>query len=316
MFKFRTIAAIALTVLMLVPASVMAYGQPSVNLGFTTFVDGAPPAGPGFYFQEYLQYYTASKLADKDGHDLALPPFVDQNKVKVDAYISLSQFIWQSEGPFGLNVMVPYVRLEAEPSNSPIQENDTGFGDLLVGPYIQFKPVMGEKGPLLLHRIEFQLILPTGKYDDGSALNPGSNFFSFNPYWSGTLFHTPQWTTSLRLHYLWNGKNDDSNDPNQTGAIDDTQAGQAWHANFATAIEIIPKQLRIGINGYFFKQITDDKADGSDVSGSRETILAIGPGVVYHFSQDSHLFFNTYVESHAENRPEGKRLNLRFVHHF
>ncbi len=56
--------------------------------------------------------------------------------------------------------------------------------------------------------------------------------------------------------------------------------------------------------------------NGNDVSDSRERVLGIGPGLVYHFSQNDHLFFNTYFESSAENRPDGTRFNLRWVHHF
>ena len=68
--------------------------------------------------------------------------------------------------------------------------------------------------------------------------------------------------------------------------------------------------------GYAIKQITDTEMNSVDVPGRREQVLGIGPGAVYHHSKDLHFFLNVYFESDAENRPEGKRANLRMVYHF
>jgi len=297
------IGLIALLTLLVVPA--LAYDQPSVNLGFTSFVDGAPPAGPGLYFQEYLQYYTADKLADL--------PFADP---KIEALVSLNQLVYQSDqelfagGKWGMNLILPIVMLNSDVPQ--ISDNGTGFGDLLVGPFLQWDPIMGKNGPIFMHRIELAVILPTGKYSENKALNPGANFFSFNPYWAGTLFLSPKLTVSTRLHYLWNAKN---NDPNTPGARNDTQAGQAVHGNFSVSYEVVEKMLRLGLNGYAFKQITSSEVDGHKVPG-KEQVFGIGPGALFSFSKDTHLFFNAYVETGAEYRPEGERYVLRLVHHF
>jgi hypothetical protein len=212
--------------------------------------------------------------------------------------------------------MIPVVatHLDLDIKGLPLEDNGAGLGDIVVGPFLQWDPIMGSKGPIFMHRIEFQMIFPTGKYDNNKEINPGSNFFSFNPYWAGTLFITPQWTASVRAHYLWNAEN---SDPNRGfGDVQNTQAGQAVHFNFATEYEFIPKRFRAGFNGYYLQQITDTQADGHDVPDRREQVLGIGPGAVFHWTKDTHIFFNVYFETLAENRPEGQRLNLRFVHHF
>jgi len=272
-----------------------AYQQPLVNLGFTSFMDGAPPAGPGFYFAEYIMYWTADDL-----------PGIDAPGDEFEAWGSLSQFLYQSNTPlllggkWGLDVIVPLASFETEPMS-----NNDGFGDLLVGPYLQWDPIMGANGPVFMHRIEFQMIFPTGSYDEDRAVNPSSNFFSFNPYWAGTYLFAPRWSASWRLHYLWNDENSDT----------DIQPGQAVHANFACSYEAIPKQLRVGVNGYFLEQLTDTELDDVDINDD-ESVFAIGPGALYSFSQDTHLFFNVYFETNADDRPEGEKFILRFVHHF
>ena len=73
--------------------------------------------------------------------------------------------------------------------------------------------------------------------------------------------------------------------------------------------------LRLGVNGYFFRQVTDSQVNGVDQSG-REKVLAIGPGALLGFSQNTHLFLNAYFETKAAYHPEGERFVVRLVHHF
>ncbi len=314
-FPKMLLAIILLFGVLLCSIPVYAYDQPSVNLGFTSYLDGGPPAGPGFYFTQYVQYYSSDQLNDHNGDAL---PLADPD---VDVWVSLSQFIYQSDQPvllggkWGIDVIIPLVHLSAEyGSTGGPADNGGGLGDILVGPYIQWDPIMGANGPVFMHRIELQMLLPTGKYDKNRELNPGSNFFSFNPYWTGTLFITPKLTTSLRLHYLWNAENDE---PNRFFAgANDTQAGQAIHANFSVGYEVVSKRLRLGVNGYYLKQISDTKKNGIDVPNRKEEVLGIGPGLIYHHSQNQHLFFNLFTETIAKNRTEGTRVTLRYVHHF
>jgi len=326
--RLRFALAVCVVAGLVFAPSVQGFDEPPINLGFTSFMDGGPPSGPGWYYSQYMQYWHDNRLKDGRGDNLAIPIFGQEgvvgleDELYLDAWVGLSQFIYQSDqetffgSKWGMNLIIPEVWLDLDTGSSDfLQENNFGIGDVWVGPYLQWDPVMGDKGPKYMQRVEFQLIFPTGEYDDHHELNAGSNMFSFDPYWAATYWMTPKWTASWRLHWLWNGKN---HEPSQRLYHDAgyVQPGQAVHLNFASSYEVVEKKLRLGVNGYYMDQFTDTEVDGHDIPGSQEKVFAIGPGLLYSLSKDAHLFFNVYFETMAENRPEGERFNLRFVRHF
>ncbi len=308
---FSLIMAACLVLVGIIAQQTHAQALPAVNLGLTSFLDGGPPAGPGFYYQQYAQFYTSNTFRDSHGKELAYD---------VDVFLSMNQFIYQSDTPvfmggkWGLDLLVPVVHIDGEGTVPPLRDNGGGFGDITFGPFLQWDPIMGDNGPVFMHRFEFDVIFPTGKYDNDKELNPGSNHYSLNPYWAATWFFAPNWTASTRIHYLYNFENDDPSTRLYPGA-DDVQPGQAMHANFSVAYAVVPDKFRVGFNGYYLKQFTDSKVDGHNQRG-REQVLGLGPGAVWHISKDNHVFFNMYFETETENRPEGIRTQLRWTHHF
>lgn len=313
----RRAARLALS-LSLLPALASAYDQPAVNMGGTSFFDGAPlPGGPGFYFVEYLTYTKATKLVDNNGNRLGFPATQD-----ISVFAPISQFIYVPPGAkfgnkqLGFQVLVPWVANAKvdDGANNAILRGNTGIGDISAGVPVQYDPVMGAQGPLYSQRFELQFILPTGAYDRNATVNPGSNTWSFDPYWAGTLWASQNLSFSWRLHYLWNARN---NSPNAAfgNNVSSTQAGQAVHANFSAEYVLNPA-LTIGAAGYWLQQITDTKVNGSDVGGRRERVVGLGPAAMVRLSERDLLFFNVYQEFAVRNRAENSKFQIRYDHHF
>jgi hypothetical protein len=91
--------------------------------------------------------------------------------------------------------------------------------------------------------------------------------------------------------------------------IKSMQAGQAFHANYATSYGLT-KDFRVRLNGYWLQQLTDHQINGQDVPNSKERTVGLGPGV--QFGGDSLWFrVNSYFETDVRNRPEGIRVTFR-----
>ncbi|WEK07606.1 MAG: transporter [Candidatus Pseudomonas colombiensis] len=297
-------------------ANAQAYDLPGLNLGSTSFYDGSPaPAGPGWYLEEYLTYSRANRFNDANGNKLALPNQQLEVVAPTTQIIYVGQPLANGAMPgFTLiNTSLAHVDVDDGLNNAALSSR-AGFGDVILGAFLQLPTLIRADGsPLLTQRVEADVSVPVGAYDRNRSINPGSNFWSFNPYYAATYWFSPKWSASGRFMYLWNGKNDDP--AAGFGDVSDTQAGQALHANL-TLQYAFSEQFSAGLNGYWLKQITDTEVDGHTVSGRREKVWAIGPGVLYAFSKENVLSVNAYFEQQAENRTEGNKLVFNLLHKF
>ncbi len=275
---------------------------PPVNLADSNFLDGV--AFPGFLLQERISYYHADSFRNHDGSKKA-----GDNSISLQ--VSMTQVAYLSKyhllsGCYGAEVLLPIVSIDPD-TDFGLEEKEKGIGDLIVSPFLLQWTDHQLLGRPFFHRLNFIFILPIGEYDKNADVNPSSNCYSFNPYYAFTSFITPRLETSIRLAYLWNGKN---HDPKPVFGVDDIQAGQAFYVNYAASYEIV-KGWRLGFAGYFLKQITRHKMGGHKVNNSKERVVGIGPGL-YFRDKSIFLYLNTFFESAVENRAEGMKVNLRF----
>lgn len=278
----------------------------SINLGSTSFFDGFS-GPPGWSYLSEVRYSTADSIKNADGstNSAFRHPRVDSfTWVNHLAYASP----WQlAGGTLGFNVIVPLTWLHGsfDQPGASLSGGGTALGDVTFGPQLQYAPILGSSGqPLFVQRFEFDVIAPTGQYKHNADLNQSSGYFSLNPYWAASLFPLPKVEISWRLHYLYNFKNHDpaasyplafDNQP-----VSDTQAGQAAWINFTTSYALTPT-LHVGINGYFFRQLADNRINGTSVAG-REQVLGIGPGLFWQMSGNRALWLNAYTETAVRNR--------------
>ena len=274
--------------------------EPPVNLGLTNFLDGI--AFPGLLVEQYVEYYDANKFKDSDGDKIP-----GKNKMNSLSFVTHIAYITHKElfgGNIGFEVVIPFVYLDMDQAMGP-KGDKTAVGDITVSPFIlQWQNKLLDRP--YFHRFAFSLIFPTGKYDRDDDINTGSHIYSINPYYSFTYFLNPKWTISSRIHYLWNSDNEK---PLDAYHADDVTPGQAIHFNYATSYEVI-SNFRIGLAGYFLKQISPSEIDGKEQIASTEEVFS------FMTKNKLQFHFNYYHEFLSENRPIGDKFVFRIARAF
>jgi hypothetical protein len=261
--------------------------------GAEDFMSGAVPP-PGTYFLDYLTYYKADKLKDGSGNS---SPF--DLKVTANVFRLLHVTNYKILGGFwGVQMFVPILNVDVTvPGRS---QSKTGLGDIIVDPFI-----------LSWHWKNFHLVtgldiyIPTGEFNKNNLANPGRNYWTFEPVVGATFISDSGFEVSGKFMYDFNTKNDDT----------EYKSGQEFHFDYTIAQKF--GNFSVGLGGYYYKQMTNDKLNGVkvDPDGFKGQVFAFGPQVKYDYKNMSFIL-KYQTETSVENRPEGDKFWFKFVYAF
>lgn len=325
--SFTRAAAIGIACVLNLSAAQAGALQPSgINLGNTSFFDGFSSTTPGWAYLGYLQYGRATRINDDSGQSSSSfrTPRIESTILVNQLSYTTGVAFFDGKAHLGFNGVLPVARLNASfDPTSPVKLGaSSGVGDITLEATLQFDPAVREGRPVFSQRLGLATIAPTGRYSASSDINPGSNFWSLVPSWAATWLPTPRTEVSWRLNYLYNFAN--RRPANLPPSVTETQAGQTVWLNFTASYAVLP-HLSLGLNGYYLRQLTDDRyryANGSSDSGlafgntGKSSVFAIGPGLSWKFGKGQMLNLNYYVQTQARNRSRGNVLNVNWIHPF
>ncbi len=275
------------------PAMATEGGGGAYPNGAEDFMAGAVPP-PGTYFLNYFTYYTADKFKLKGGGEL---PVFD-----LDVVANTFRFIHVTKkqilgGFWGMHIFLPVLNVDVTtPGGS---DSTFRIGDVIVDPII-----LSWHSKNWHFATGVDVFIPTGDFESTAIANVGRNYWTFEPLAGFTYVSDCGVEVSGKFMYDFNTKNHDTN----------YSSGQEFHFDYLVGYQFKPWSL--GVNGYYYKQTTDDKVNGAEVQdGFRGQVFAIGPAVKYDYKNMS-FTLKYQKEMSVENKPEGDKFWFKFVYAF
>jgi hypothetical protein len=321
-------AAYAITAVMLSSAASQAASPPTsvappkaINLGSTSFFDGFGRTVEGFTWLQYGRFEDLTHITDYQGHDSTL-----FKGTRVSVFVSQTQVSYTSPWhPFGgdgvgVTALASFADFSSHfDATSPVKlsNHHFGFGDFNIGPFYQSRIFTDEGRPFLAFRTQFSVIAPTGNVDTTKNINQGAGFWGINPYLSITYVPFPKLEFSTRINYQYNLKTSVLENPPAIPhfVYHSGQAGDIMFGNLDASYAVLPNAY-IGINAFALGQLSPNRTNGQNVSHSLETLVYLGPGARYVFSQENALNVNLYQNVVSRNATTGTVVNFQFVHRF
>ena len=268
-----------------------------------TEIGNLPPKG--VYLINEFVYISADRFNDSNG-DKAFPDF----NLDVAAYAP--RFMWNTGqkvlgADLAFQFIEPFVYTDlSNPPPAPFipelppfgSKKDFGLGDPIITALLAWH---GKK----VHVIYGQdFVFPVGEYKRDRLVNPGMNRFTTSPAVAITYYPSNKWDISAKATYDIYFKNDKTN----------YDSGNAFLLDYAINrhIDIKSGKLLVGVSGYLFDQVKDDKVNGVRfLDGFRGHAFSVGPTLTYQNRKGPRFELKLQKDMDVKNRPEGFRAFLR-----
>jgi hypothetical protein len=263
-----------------------------------------PPEGDHWF--AYAQHYAAGHQKDNAGHDnVALAAFHLQADVVALRWSHVWRGLRMSGASVETRVVQPFAAFDlslaiARPGGvGPLDlgGDHAGLADTAFVPFI-----LGWHGERLHQAAGLDTHLPIGDYDVTRRVNTGRNYWQAAPFYAFTWLPGGGWEASGKLRYAFNSPNPATH----------YRSGQEATFEFSGGLRISPRWAA-GLNGYVYRQTSDDTVNGVPVNGhgNRGRVQALGPFLQANFSPTVALVVKLQQEWGARNRPQGTRAWLQ-----
>ncbi len=301
--KKIAMAACALLAGLAGPALATEGGGSSYPVGVETNFSGIMlPEGANLLV--YYQHYAADHAKGDDGGDNRRFAYF---RTRADVLALRLSYVWPGARLAGATLEtrvvlpIPSLDLNLGIDRSPLAPLDrsgtaSGPGDITLAPLL-----LGWHGDSVHQMAGLEVIVPTGSYDATSPVNTGRNYRQLAALY-GVTWLPGRWEASARVRYGVNGNN----------PATDYRSGEELTLEFSGGYKFAPG-WSAGVNGYVYRQLTDDRQAGRRVGpdGNRGEVDAIGPYLAWSVSKQLSLVGKLQFESDARNRAEGERLWLQ-----
>lgn len=208
---------------------------------------------------------------------------------------------------FAVTPAIAYADIDADLTVgglSPSFDDDhTGLGDTTLSAFLYW-------GHGRFHySLNNYIVTPTGDYDEDDLANTGLNYWTFEVDVAATYLNEETGQDySVVVGYGYNTENQDT----------DYQSGDEVHLDFVLN-QFFSESFGVGLNGYFYRQISADSGDGALLGSFKGEGAGIGPAMYYSkeiAGRQTYFIAKWFHDYHTDNRVKGDYAYLSFVMSF